>query len=62
MIIAINGQVLPSGLMFGIPLLQPFVAMAFTISIAPYLVLTAYLFRLSTVARLTAPGGIFSLK
>ncbi|WP_410767285.1 hypothetical protein [Haloferax sp. DFSO60] len=61
MIIAINGQVLPSGLMFGIPLLQPFVAVAFTISIAPYLVLTAHMFRLSTVARLTASGGIFSL-
>ncbi|WP_256301840.1 hypothetical protein [Haloarchaeobius salinus] len=61
MIIAINGQVIPSGLMFGIPLLQPFVAVAFTVSIAPYLVLTAYMFRLSTVARLTASGGIFSL-
>ncbi len=61
MIIAVNGQVLPSGLMFGIPLLQPFVAVAFTVSIAPYLVLTAYMLRLSTVARLTASGGIFSL-
>ncbi|WP_218644651.1 hypothetical protein [Natronomonas gomsonensis] len=61
-IIAINGEVLPDGAILGIPPLQTFVAVAFTVSIAPYLVLTAYMLRLSTVARLTASGGIFSLK
>ncbi|WP_348607895.1 hypothetical protein [Halobaculum rarum] len=61
-IIAINGEVLPEGWILGIPPLQTFVAIAFTVSIAPYLVLTAYMLRLSTVARLTASGGIFSLK
>jgi hypothetical protein len=60
-IIAINAQVLPNGWILGLPPLQTFVAVAFTISIAPYLVLTAYMLRLSTVARLTASGGIFSL-
>ncbi|WP_336136652.1 hypothetical protein [Natronomonas amylolytica] len=61
-IIAINGDVLPDGAILGIPPLQTFVAVAFTVSIAPYLVLTAYMLRISTVARLTASGGIFSLK
>jgi len=61
-IIAINGGVLPDGQILGLPPLQTFVAVAFTISIAPYLVLTAYMLRLSTVARLTASDGIFSLK
>lgn len=60
-IIAINGAVLPDGWILGLPPLQTFVAVAFTISIAPYLVLTAYMLRLSTVARLTASSGIFSL-
>ncbi|MGM0717458.1 MAG: hypothetical protein ACQET5_09835, partial [Halobacteriota archaeon] len=60
-IFAINGQVLPDGTFLGLPPLQTFVAVAFTVSIAPYLVLTAYMLRLSTVARLTASGGIFSL-
>ncbi|MDZ5809929.1 hypothetical protein U4E84_00990 [Halorubrum sp. AD140] len=61
-IIAIDGGVLPDATILGLPPLQTFVAVAFTISIAPYLVLTAYMLRLSTVARLTAAGGIFSLK
>ncbi|WP_372480909.1 hypothetical protein ACAH01_16070 (plasmid) [Halomicrobium sp. HM KBTZ05] len=61
-IIAINGEVLPDGLILGLPPLQTFVAVAFTVSLAPYLVLTAYMLRLSTVAHLTASGGIFSLQ
>ncbi|MFD1647667.1 hypothetical protein [Haloarchaeobius litoreus] len=61
-IIAINGEVLPDTQILGIPSLQTFMAVAFTVSVAPYLVLTAYMLRLSTVARLTASGGIFSLK
>nr|WP_305883034.1 hypothetical protein [Halobellus rarus] len=60
-IITINGRVFPDGQILGIPVLQPFIAVAFTISFAPYLVLTAYVLRLSTVARLTASRGIFSL-
>jgi hypothetical protein len=60
-IIAINGDVLPEGVILGLPPLQTFVAVTFTVSLAPYLVLTSYMLRLSTVARLTASGGIFSL-
>jgi hypothetical protein len=60
-ILAINARVLPDFWLLGIPPLQTFVAAAFTVSLAPYLVLTAYMLRLSTVARLTASAGIFSL-
>lgn len=61
-IMAINGGVLPDATVMSLPPLQTFMAFAFTVSLAPYLVLTAYMLRLSTVARLTASGGIFSLK
>lgn len=60
-ILAINAELLPEFWLFGIPPLQTFVAAAFTISLAPYLVLTAYMLRLSAVARLTSSAGIFSL-
>lgn len=60
-ILAINAHILPEFWLFGIPPLQSFVAAAFTISLAPYVVLTAYMLRLSTVARLTSSAGIFSL-
>jgi len=61
-IIAINGGVLPDVTVLGLPSLQTFITVAFTILIAPYLVLTAYMLRLSTVAQLTASAGIFALK
>lgn len=61
MILAINGQVLPDGWFLGLPPLQTFMAVAFAISIAPYLVLTSFVLRLSTVARLASSHGIFSL-
>jgi hypothetical protein len=60
-ILAINAEVLPDFWLLGVPPLQIFVAAAFTVSLAPYLVLTAYMLRLSAVARLTSSAGIFSL-
>lgn len=60
-ILAINAGVLPDVWFFGLPPLHSFVAAAFTISLAPYLLLTSYMLRLATVARLTASVGIFSL-
>lgn len=60
-ILAINAEVLPGVWVLGLPPLQTFVAAAFTVSLAPYLVLTAYMLRLSAVARLTSSAGIFSL-
>ena len=61
-ILAIDQGIFPDIWLFGLPPLQTFVALAFTISIAPYLVLTSYMLRLSTVSRITSAGGIFSLK
>jgi hypothetical protein len=60
-ILAINAGVFPEFWFLGIPPLQSFVAASFTLSLAPYLVLTAYILRLSAVARLTSSAGIFSL-
>ena len=60
-ILAINAGLLPEFWVLGLPPLQTFVAAAFTVSLAPYLVLTAYMLRLSAVARLTSSAGIFSL-
>jgi hypothetical protein len=60
-ILAINAEIFPDFWVLGVPPLQVFVAATFTISLAPYLVLTAYMLRLSAVARLTPSAGIFSL-
>lgn len=60
-ILAISAHVLPSVWLFGLPPLQSFVATTFTIALIPYIVLTAYMLRLSTVAMRTATGGLFSL-
>jgi hypothetical protein len=60
-ILAISGGILPEVWIFNLPPLLSFVATVFTISLAPYLVLTSYILRLSTVARRTVTGGLFSL-
>ena len=61
-ILAINAQLLPEVWIFGLPPLLSFVATVFTISLAPYLVLTSYMLRLATVARRTISAGPFSLE
>jgi hypothetical protein len=61
-ILAIDAGLLPDIWLFGLPPLHVFVAAAFTISLAPYLLLTSYMLRLATVANRTATGGIFSLR
>jgi len=60
-ILAISAQILPDIWLFGLPPLLTFVAVVFTVSLAPFLVLTSYMLRLSTVARRTAATGPFSL-
>jgi hypothetical protein len=60
-ILAINANVLPEFRIFGLPPLQSFVAAVFTIALSPYVILTAFVLRLSTVALHTATGGPFSL-
>ncbi|MGQ4557188.1 hypothetical protein [Halobellus sp. GM3] len=61
-ILAINAGVLPETSVLGLPPLLSFVAAAFTVSLAPYLVLTAYMLRLVTVAKETARAGPFTLR
>ncbi|WP_418285265.1 hypothetical protein [Halorubrum sp. DTA46] len=61
-ILAINAGLLPGAWVFGLPPLLSFVATVFTISLAPFLVLTSYMLRLSAVAQRTAGAGPFSLQ
>ena len=60
-ILAINANLLPDVWLFGLPPLLTFVAATFTIALAPFLTLTAYMLRLATVARRTVGTGLFSL-
>ncbi len=60
-VLAINARIFPDVWVFGLPPLQSFVATAFTVSLAPYLLLTSYMLRLATVAQRTSSAGIFSL-
>jgi hypothetical protein len=60
-ILAINAELFPGGWILGMPPLLSFVAAVFTISLAPYIILTAYMLRLATVTRRTATAGPFSL-
>ena len=61
-ILAINAQLLPEVWVFGFPPLMSFVATVFTVALAPFLVLTSYMLRLSTVAQRTAGAGPFSVQ
>ena len=61
-ILAINANLLPDIWLFGLPPLLTFVAATFTIALAPFLTLTAYMLRVATVAQRTAGTGLFSLR
>jgi hypothetical protein len=61
-ILAINANLVPEVRMLGIPPLLTFIAIAFTIALAPYIVLTAYMLRVATVAHRTASAGPFVLR
>jgi hypothetical protein len=61
-ILAINANLLLDIWLFGLPPLLTFVATTFTIALAPFLTLTAYMLRVATVARRTAGTGLFSLR
>ena len=60
-ILAINANMLPDVWLFGLPPLLTFVAVSFTIALTPFIVLTAFMLRMATVARRTAGGGPFGL-
>ncbi len=60
-ILAINANLLPDVWMLGLPPLLTFVSLTFTISLAPFLVLTSYMLRVATVAHRTAAAGPFTV-
>lgn len=61
-ILAINADLLPKFWLFGLPSLQTFVALSFTIALAPFIILTAYMLRVATVTRRTAVLGPFNVQ
>jgi hypothetical protein len=61
-VLAINAGLLPDFWVFGLPPLLIFVAAVFTLSLTPYIILTAYTLRLATVAKRTTAAGPFSLR
>lgn len=61
-ILAISAGLLPDYWLFGLPPLHSFVAATFTVALVPYIVLTSFVLRLSTVARLTNTEGLVSLR
>ncbi|MDF9746166.1 hypothetical protein [Natrinema salsiterrestre] len=61
-ILAINANLVPEIWMLGLPPLLMFVAIAFSIALIPFLVLTSFTIRMATVARRTAGAGPFILQ
>ena len=61
-ILAINAQLLPDVWVFGLPPLLTFVALSMVIALAPFIVLTSYMLRVTTVAQRTASAGPFAFQ
>lgn len=61
-VLAINAHLFPNFWLFGLPPLLTFVAFTFTVSLAPFIILTAYTLRIATVTRRTAALGPFVLR
>jgi len=61
-ILAISAGLLPEYWVLGLPPLHSFVATVFTVALVPYIVLTSFVLRLSTVARLTNAEGLVSMR
>jgi hypothetical protein len=60
-ILAINAGIFPNFWLLGLPPLLTFVSVTFTIALIPFVVLTAHMLRVTTVARRTAAAGPFVL-
>lgn len=61
-ILAINAGLLPDFSVAGLSPLLIFFGATFTIALAPFIVLTAYMLRVATVTRRTAAAGPFTLR
>lgn len=60
-ILAISADLFPNWWVLGLPPLHSFVATTFTIALLPYIVLTSFMLRLSTVAKRTNTEGLVSM-
>lgn len=60
-ILAISADLFPEWFIFGLPPLHSLVSTVFTIALIPYVVLTSFMLRLSTVAKRTNTEGVFSM-
>ncbi|MDG5776601.1 hypothetical protein VB773_22490 [Haloarculaceae archaeon H-GB2-1] len=61
-ILALDAGLIPNFWLFGIPPLVSFVAATFAISLVPYVLLTAFMLRVATVAKRTNAAGPFVLE
>ena len=61
-LLALNANFIPDVLVFGIPPLLLFVSAAYTIALAPYVVLTSYIVRAATITLRTLAAGPFILQ
>jgi hypothetical protein len=59
--LAIEAHLLPDFWLLGLPPLLTFVSFVITVALAPFLVLTAYMLRIATVAKRTASAGPFTI-
>ncbi len=60
-ILAISAGLFPNYWVLGLPPLHSFVATTFTVALVPYIILTSFMLRLSTVASRSNTGGVFSM-
>lgn len=61
-ILALSADLFPDWWILGLPPLHSLVSTVFTIALVPYIVLTSFMLRLSTVAQRTHTEGVFSIK
>jgi len=61
-ILSIDAGLIPEVWLFGIPPLTVFVSGAFAVSLIPYIVLTAFMLRVATVAKRTNSAGPFTFQ
>ena len=60
--LVINAGLLPDFWLFGLSPLLTFVALTFTIALAPYIILTSYMLRVATVTSRSSTAGPFILR
>jgi len=59
LLLALDGDIFPSGRIGALSLLSVFILFAYTVSLAPYVVLTAYVLRIAAITMQTLAAGPF---